>query len=71
MATTASKDDLLALIASILLSGRDLKQIDSDESIKSALEVAKRIWGATHSTSSAPQASDPEWPTPPEKWGWQ
>jgi len=71
MATTASKDDLLALIASILLSGRDLKQIDSDESIKSALEVAKRIWDATHSISSAPQASGPEWPTPPEKWGWQ
>jgi hypothetical protein len=71
MATTAAKDDLLALIASILLSGRDLKQAGSDESIKFALDVAKSIWDATHSASSTPQASGPEWPTPPEKWGWQ
>jgi hypothetical protein len=71
MAAAAVKDDFLALIASILLSGRDLKQIGQDESIAEALKVATRLWEAAHSTPARPQASNRDWPTPPEEWGWQ
>jgi len=73
MATPVVENDLLALIASILLSGRDLKQICHDESIKDALEVATRIWEATHPVScrSLSRQSRPEPLFPPEKWGWQ
>jgi hypothetical protein len=71
MATAAVKDDFLALIASILLSGRDLKQIDQGKSIEEALKLATRIWEAAHSTPTRPQESNRDWPTPPEEWGWQ